>query len=773
MDAAGLDLLARRLRSRLPLVGGWLRRGALRRLVADGSPAAAAVIAEALADADDASLRDALAANPSPSWRDAVAEVWARRRDDRLAGLIRAWGHVATSGPARVFTALLLGRPEALADAGPELLPALLSAGDAARAALSGLRRPDTLDLAARLWFTGRDPRLADLLRAAGHLPQGPPEVRVPVALLLGRGDDLAADAGAVGPLLAACGDDGLADAAHAALRRLDGPAREELCRHALDGDDAATAAAVAAGCRPADPARRAAFLFATGQFDAFDALDFDRRLLRAAFDAGPEALRRRLAAAARAGGRAELVEVLVGGRDPRRLARLGDAEWRALLDLSADRSDWPGVWALARVAPPRRALPLLRRLADSGWAPANDADFAALTGLARVCPSEPFGPFGYERGTPHGPDGRPARALDFSPDGRLLTGAGGAGFVRVWDTAAGRERHAFPMPHQPADGVVFSADGRWLAAGGAEQAIRLWPLDGGRERVLYGCTGRVTALAWSPDGRTLVSLTDEFAQTWDLTEGDPEGKPRELSGGHRCLAIAPDGVVLATGSRDGSVWLSWHLPHGELTDRLEGHTSAVVEVAFSADGALLASADRRGEVRLWKVRGLREVARFAAHHVPLASPGFTADPLARTSSGRRAVVRVGRLADGRTVLARRRGRLVRLWSADDGKAVKTLRGHTGSVCCLAGGAGLLASADRTGAARLWGVPSEAASIADRPAERLRLSDWDRVRALLAAAPADAGLRFLDAVLRRRFRSEVHVEEGPGPAGAHDIIIEG
>jgi WD40 repeat protein len=773
MDAAGLDLLARRLRSRLPLVGGWLRRGALRRLVADGSPAAAAVIAEALVDADDPALRDALAANPTLSWRDAVAEVWARRRDDRLAGLIRAWGHLATSGPARVFTALLLGRPEALADAGPELLPALLSAGDDAHAALSALRRLDTLDLAARLWFTGRDPRLADLLRAAGHLPQGPPEVRVAVALLLRRADDLAAEAGAVGPLLAACHDDGLADAARAALRRLDGPAREELFRHSLDGDEEATAVAVAAGYRPADPARRAAFLFATGQFDAFDAFDFDRRLLRAAFDAGPEALRRRLAAAARAGGRAELVEVLAGGLDASRLGRLGDAEWQALLDLSADRGDWPRLWALAQAAPPRRALPLLRRLADSGWAPAADADFPVLTGLAHACPDDsPFGPFGFERGTPHGPDGRPARALDFSPDGRLLAGAG-AGAVRVWETASGRERHAFPMPHQPADCVAFSADGRWLAAGGAEQAVRLWPLDGGRERVLYGCTGRVTALAWSPDGRTLVSLTDEFAQTWDLTEDDPEGKPRELSGGHRCLAIAPDGVVLATGSRDGSVWLSWHLPHGELTDRLEGHTSAVVEVAFSADGALLASADRGGEVRLWKLRGLREVARFAARHVPLASPGFTSDPLARMSGGRRAVARVGRLADGRTVLARSRGRLVRLWAADDGKAVKTLRGHAGRVCCLAGGVGLLASADRAGAVRLWGVPSEAAAIADRPAERLRLSDWDRVRALLAAAPADPGLRFLDAVLRRRFRSEVHVEEGTHPAGAHDIIIEG
>src|SRR5262249_43150512 len=143
---------------------------------------------------------------------------------------------------------------------------------------------------------------------------------------------------------------------------------REEVCRRAVEGDDVATAIALAAGYQPADAVRRAAFLFITGQYDAFDALDFDRRLLRAAFDAGPEPLRRRLTQAAPSRGRTELVEVLTSGRDASRLTRLGDAEWQALLDLTAERGDWPRLWSLAQAAPPRRAVALLRRLADSGW---------------------------------------------------------------------------------------------------------------------------------------------------------------------------------------------------------------------------------------------------------------------------------------------------------------------------------------------------------------------------------------------------------------------
>ena len=119
---------------------------------------------------------------------------------------------------------------------------------------------------------------------------------------------------------------------------------------------------------------------------------------------------------------------------------------------------------------------------------------------------------------------------------------------------------------------------------------MRLWRVADAHQR-MFRCFARVFALALTPDGQTLVSLTHDFAQIWDLTEKEPEGKPVRQSGGLTCLAIAPDGEVLATGNEDGWVHLSWHLPDAELQDHFVEHSKAITGLAFSSDGRALASA--------------------------------------------------------------------------------------------------------------------------------------------------------------------------------------
>src|SRR5918912_3510625 len=140
----------RRLASRVPLLGGILRRRALRALAAEASPPAAQVLAEALVGCGDDGCRslllEALSRLADPASRDAVCGVWAATRHPALAGLVTAWGRVADApAPVRVLTALRLG-PALHLDVGcREVLDALVDAcrdgddalADAARAALA------------------------------------------------------------------------------------------------------------------------------------------------------------------------------------------------------------------------------------------------------------------------------------------------------------------------------------------------------------------------------------------------------------------------------------------------------------------------------------------------------------------------------------------------------------------------------------------------------------------------------------------------------------
>jgi serine/threonine protein kinase len=66
-------------------------------------------------------------------------------------------------------------------------------------------------------------------------------------------------------------------------------------------------------------------------------------------------------------------------------------------------------------------------------------------------------------------------------------------------------------------------------------------------------------------------------------------------------VAFSPDGATLASGSADRTVRL-WRVADGSLVRTLEGHSDDVTSVAFSPDGATLASGSADRTVRLWQV---------------------------------------------------------------------------------------------------------------------------------------------------------------------------
>lgn len=77
---------------------------------------------------------------------------------------------------------------------------------------------------------------------------------------------------------------------------------------------------------------------------------------------------------------------------------------------------------------------------------------------------------------------------------------------------------HADPTPTErtlPASStatsnVVWSPHGHWLAVGMSDQTVRVWDVTGAVSRVLTGCPGTASVVGWSPDGHSIVALTDQ-----------------------------------------------------------------------------------------------------------------------------------------------------------------------------------------------------------------------------------------------------------------------
>ena len=97
--------------------------------------------------------------------------------------------------------------------------------------------------------------------------------------------------------------------------------------------------------------------------------------------------------------------------------------------------------------------------------------------------------------------------SVQFSPDGRLLVSAGRDHDVFVWNVADGKIVHRFDEAHSASVADArFSPDGRWIVTAGPISA-RVWNVEDGRSLTyLYGPKPSVTAAAFEPDSRTIVT---------------------------------------------------------------------------------------------------------------------------------------------------------------------------------------------------------------------------------------------------------------------------
>src|SRR6478672_449829 len=216
----------------------------------------------------------------------------------------------------------------------------------------------------------------------------------------------------------------------------------------------------------------------------------------------------------------------------------------------------------------------------------------------------------------------------------------------------------------------------------------------------LVGHSNAVTSVAFSPDGATLASGSeDKTIEMWKLDAGKRWYTLTGHSDWVTCVAFSPDGATLASGGRDKTIQI-WDLNKGKWWYALRGHEDRVYAVAFSRDGQVLASGSRDKTVQLWNWQNGRSICTLAEHGDWVRAIVFAANspspPLVR-----------GGVGEGLILASGSRDGTAKLWRVDGqgrGTLLRSMRDNSGDVLCVAFSPDglVLATGSRDGTIYLW-----------------------------------------------------------------------
>ena len=218
-----------------------------------------------------------------------------------------------------------------------------------------------------------------------------------------------------------------------------------------------------------------------------------------------------------------------------------------------------------------------------------------------------------------------------FSPNGKeIVSNAWSTDTINFWDILTGKKLRTV----NGSKPITLSPDGQILASrtviNGAIQLINL-----STDKVMKINVDNVNpwSLAFSPDRRKIAIGGDDSAIIYDVLSGRRLQTLKGHSNIVDVVAFSPDGKLIVTGSADQTIKL-WNAATGTGLFTLRGHSSLIKSIVFSPDSKILVSGSDDATTKFWSTSTGQELATlitFDEHDWAIVTPDglFDGTPMA------------------------------------------------------------------------------------------------------------------------------------------------